>query len=515
MPHDMNRNGRKGRVGFYLAVAFLVAFTGMLGSSQHGSSEELELTLEVATEWVHLYPHPLSLDVNVRLGGRSVAEADVSWEVLTGPREVAFKGGGLDVEATFSSPGLYTLLVTVEVGDRVVSREVSVTAYVPEADYFVSPSGDDRNDGRSIDRPFRTIEKAASVVRPGDVVLLRGGIYNEYNVAGSWHRSGEEGAPITFMSYPGERAIVDGSHLERSVWSTNPSAPELIRIVGLDWYVFDGIVFRNSIGRGLALEGSHHVVRNVVAHSNHGDGIFLAGDHNLVEDSTSFDNYSRSNGGDSADGIKIDHGTGNVIRRFLAFENSDDGIDLWATTDTLVEYSAAYRNGRGQTGNGVGFKLGSAGISSGNIARFNVAFDNRAHNFSDNGAGGLQIYNNTSLEAGQFGFVVRGRGGIERSLVANNISFRDTLGVLLDVQTEGGLRPDSRNNSWDLGIVDPRFASTDPTSPEFLRLRSDSPVIDAGIDLGQPYMGPAPDLGAFESFGPLVGSAGPEAAEEH
>jgi hypothetical protein len=489
--------GTRRRAGLYVAIALLAAFSAMLGTSQPGPGADL--TLEVEDDWVHLYPHALELGGSARLGGREVGAEAVSWEVLSGPGEVAFEGEGFDVTATFAEPGTYTLLVTAEAAGRTASREVTVSVVVAEADYYVSPDGDDRNDGRTISTPFRTIEKAAAVVRPGDVVLLRGGVYYEYNTADSWRRSGEEGAPITFGSYPGERAIVDGSQVERPAWSKNPSAPELVRIVGLDWYVFDGITFRNSAGRGLALEGSHHVVRNVVSHSNHGDGVYIAGDENLVEDTVSYDNFSRSNGGESADGFNVDHGSGNVLRRVLAYENSDDGIDIWASTDTLVERSASFRNGRGTVGNGMGFKLGRNGISSGNVVRFNVAFSNRAHNFTDNGAGGLEIYNNTSFDAGGFGFAVRGRPGIERSLVANNISFRDAQGVLIDVEAAGGTRPTSRNNTWDLGISDPLFVSTDPASPDFLRLRPDSPAIDAGLDVGLPFLGAAADLGAFEA----------------
>ena len=398
---------------------------------------------------------------------------------------------------------------------RSETGELQATAAPLEATYYVAPDGDDRNDGRTVETPFATIAKAASVVRPGDVVMLRGGVYHEYNVRDSWVTSGEPGRPITFMSYPGERAIIDGSHVPRDPESTNPSAPELIKLVGLDWYVFDGLELRNGAGRGLALEGDHHVVRNVVSHSNHGDGVFVRGSYNLIEDTVSYDNYSRSNGGDSADGIKIDSGKGNVIRRFLAFENSDDGIDLWASTETLVEYSAAYRNGRGTTGNGMGFKMGREGLGSGSVVRYNVAFANRVHNFTDNGGGGLKVHNNTSFEAGGYGFVVRGRPGVEASVVVNNISYRDAKGVLIDVQVRGGTWPESRNNSWDLGITDPRFVSTEPSSADFLRLRPDSPAVDAGLDLGLTYWGAAPDLGAFETPGPSVGSAGPEAAEQY
>ena len=43
--------------------------------------------------------------------------------------------------------------------------------------------------------------------------------------------------------------------------------------------------------------------------------------------------------------------------------------------------------------------------------------------------------------------------------------------------------------------MDPQFV--DPTVPD-VHLRSNSPCIDAGTDVGLPYLGLAPDMGAFE-----------------
>src|SRR5690606_32861873 len=123
----------------------------------------------------------------------------------------------------------------------------------------------------------------------------------------------------------------------------DPTSPELIRLRGLDWYVFEGLVLRNSSGSAFDIRGSHHVIRNVVTHSNHGVGIYFEGDYNTIVDSVSFNNNSWANDGESADGVKITRGHGNIVRRVISFDNSDDGFDLWATTGTLIEHSVAYR----------------------------------------------------------------------------------------------------------------------------------------------------------------------------
>lgn len=68
--------------------------------------------------------------------------------------------------------------------------------------YYVAPNGSDRNDG-SQNAPFRTIQKAADVVRPGDTVYVLAGEYQERVVIKT---SGTPGNPIVFE---GERGSGD------------------------------------------------------------------------------------------------------------------------------------------------------------------------------------------------------------------------------------------------------------------------------------------------------------------
>ena len=47
------------------------------------------------------------------------------------------------------------------------------------ATYYVSPTGNDSASGTEEALPFRTIQRAASVMRAGDTCLIRGGIYRD------------------------------------------------------------------------------------------------------------------------------------------------------------------------------------------------------------------------------------------------------------------------------------------------------------------------------------------------
>jgi len=73
--------------------------------------------------------------------------------------------------------------------------------------YFVATGGSDANPGAA-ERPFRSIQRAAKVMQPGDTCLVRGGLYRE-TVRPA--RSGEEGKPITFAAYGGESVVVSGA----------------------------------------------------------------------------------------------------------------------------------------------------------------------------------------------------------------------------------------------------------------------------------------------------------------
>jgi hypothetical protein len=75
-------------------------------------------------------------------------------------------------------------------------------------EYFVAPSGDDTATG-SLQSPFRTIQRAADVMLPGDTCTVREGVYREW-VSPPRGGSSEE-RRITYRAADGERVTVRGS----------------------------------------------------------------------------------------------------------------------------------------------------------------------------------------------------------------------------------------------------------------------------------------------------------------
>jgi len=92
----------------------------------------------------------------------------------------------------------------------------STTARAAGAEYFVACDGRDSKPGNSVEKPFRTIGRAAQVLQPGDTCWIREGVYRE--TVRVTH-SGREDKPITFARYRNERVIVEGSDVVAGPWT--------------------------------------------------------------------------------------------------------------------------------------------------------------------------------------------------------------------------------------------------------------------------------------------------------
>jgi len=73
--------------------------------------------------------------------------------------------------------------------------------------YFVATTGSDQAAG-TFQAPFQTIQRAASVARPGDLVLIEGGTYAETVTPA---KSGTLAKPITFAAYDNQTVVISGA----------------------------------------------------------------------------------------------------------------------------------------------------------------------------------------------------------------------------------------------------------------------------------------------------------------
>jgi parallel beta-helix repeat protein len=108
------------------------------------------------------------------------------------------------------------------------------TQVIFATNYYVSPSGNDNNNGLTLTTAFKTIEKATYAVAPGDTVFIRNGVYfktDPESLIAYLTISGTASNPITYKAYPGETPILQ---LNKNNWAA-------ITINGCDYIVIDGL----------------------------------------------------------------------------------------------------------------------------------------------------------------------------------------------------------------------------------------------------------------------------------
>jgi len=101
--------------------------------------------------------------------------------------------------------------------------------------FYVSKSGSDSNSG-SFTAPWLTIQHAANSVTAGATVYVEAGVYNE---SVTFPASGTDSNYITFINYPGQTAVIDGTGL------TATGTQGLINIVNQSYITVNGFEIRN------------------------------------------------------------------------------------------------------------------------------------------------------------------------------------------------------------------------------------------------------------------------------
>ncbi|MET0387901.1 MAG: right-handed parallel beta-helix repeat-containing protein [Polyangiales bacterium] len=393
-------------------------------------------------------------------------------------------------------------------------------------EYYVAPDGADTNPG-TLDAPFASVERGQEAAKPGDTVYLRGGEYHfsgtQQSIGIALSKSGASGSPIKYFAYEGEQPILD-------LFELKPQA----RVTGIDiranWLHLRGIEVRGVrqliVGDswGVRIRGDHNVVEHFNVHDNEAPGIFItSGASNLVLNCDSHHNYDPLENGGNADGFGCHaEGGDNVMRGCRAYENSDDGFDfINAAGSCMAEQSWSFRNGYipdtdTTAANGAGFKSGGYGNpprtpatgAARHAIRGSLAFANRAIGFYANyHPGGIDFFNNTAYDNPANFDMRTGGGATTTHKLRNNVALMPGRDI---VSWAGG---SDETSTWKLGIsvsardfagVDkaealaPRQADGSLPQVSFLRLADGSQLIDRGEDVGMPFTGSAPDLGAYE-----------------
>lgn len=382
--------------------------------------------------------------------------------------------------------------------------------------FYVAPDGSDDNTG-TLNSPFATIQKAHDSVQAGDTIYLRGGTYTPpVDQITKLTKSGTKAAPIRLFAYKDETPVIDGKAWTRR--TTAGGGKALIEQYGDHWHVKGLEMINSSRSAYVGFSVSNSIFENLNLHDNDNSGLNLQGEgteNDLILGGDFYRNYDPFRKGQDADGINFKNGSGkgNVIRGVRLYANSDDGVDFYGFKDSItIEDSWAYENGIDRwnvgpafDGDGSGFRLAGGEASDltnlSHIVRNNVAWGNPGRGFNYNSSiGTMQVDKNTAYN-----------NGVNFAFNRGKHQLRNNLSVNGDIQREDGI--DDRGNSWtlDINANEQDFLSTDDSKAkgkrqadgslpdtDFLRLKADSDLIDADINAGNPFVGSAPDLGAFE-----------------
>jgi len=391
------------------------------------------------------------------------------------------------------------------------------------AKYYVAPNGSDSNPGTNIAQPFATLGKAAKLVMPGDLVYLRGGTYPVSSRI-SLTNIGNTVQPIRIRAYPGETPVLD--------CSGEGTGSDAISISG-NYYQLHGLVITNAGHNSIVISGSNNLVelcvslgaRNTGFHITGGNGGTATPSSNTFLNCDSVRSYDAPVGG-NADGFtaKWSLGPGNVFSGCRGWENSDDNWDLWmGTQPVLITNCWAFRaatnvwdpSNTNFNGNGNGFKLGGNGTATPHHLVNCLSFGNRTWGVDqNNNAAGQTVDQNTVWNNGNGAINLNHLGSQYGTLQSSHVVRNNVAIGAFDIGGTAAYPATQLSNTWqvlpDVNTND--FLSTDytwatgprrddgglPETP-FLRPVPAGRLVDQGANLGNPFNGLAPDLGAFET----------------
>jgi Protein of unknown function (DUF1565). len=373
----------------------------------------------------------------------------------------------------------------------------------------VDPAGDDGNPGTAAS-PFRTIQKAANVVNPGDTVIVRDGVYTGSNSCSGTMavvclgRGGTATAKVTFRSENKWGAKIDGQGFNNEGWYFLAAA-NYVRIEGFEVYGINALAADGGAS-GLALyNGGHHA--EIVGNNIHNigkictdtskgqNGIFIQQPNitiegNLIHDIGRF--ADRENGCNPAT---------------LYYQNHDHGIYVNGNVDSSsipgANYATVKNNVFYNIKRGWAMQLYPGSLAGVNILNNTFAFANPYRDgqiLVDANLSATLIQNNTFYQPTNVAVRIPNNPVMTAVVVSNNLT--TTPGIV--TKTLLGM---TVADNWL--STDPQLANT-TTVPYDFKLSASSPGVDGGLTISSILddydgvlrpQGLGYDIGAYEYSG--------------
>ena len=415
-------------------------------------------------------------------------------------------------------------------GSLAAALLVILAAQVFAAEFYVATGGSDSNLG-TLASPFATLARGQQAATPGDTVWIRGG---EYDFTGTtdatgvlFNKSGTSGNRINYFAYQNEKPVFDFFNL------TTVARIRGFSVTG-SWLDFRGLEVRGvrqiiqNVNESWCIRvessASNNVFERLNLHENQGPGLFIVDNaaNNLVLNCDSHHNYDPANSGGNADGFgSHSRGAGNTFIGDRAWSNSDDGFDFINSPGVAtVKNSWSFKNGfipdtTTGAGNGAGFKAGGFGLDPStfptviprHVIEGNLAFNNRTQGFyANHHPGGIDFLDNTAFSNPKNVDLLADQGPAAHFLRNNLAAGTGTAlanATLSEIDSafnsfNGGVTVTNADflSTSSLGMDGPRQSDGSLPLLNFMRLAASSDLIDAGTNIGLPFNGAAPDLGA-------------------
>lgn len=396
---------------------------------------------------------------------------------------------------------------------------------------YLSPGGNDSNNGLSPATAWKSPNFAFNTLVAGDTLWVAGGTYTVTETVKS-KNAGTSTSPVKVFAIRGEKPVFDCSSFRNY---GNESSTYRGMDLRQSWWHVRGIKIYKAGHNGIIVAGQNIIVEGCVIQECGHDGISIgSGSVNaLILNCDSYRNAEIKGKGENGDGFAAKEGVGTVFRGCRAWENVDDGWDVYGGSQpVLLDSCWSFGNGVNYwpelitsfQGDGNGFKLGGGGGIDGNapnVVLHSFAFDNVSKGFDQNhNSWGVTCinctgYNNNGM--GNFAFQEVPAQG--KHVMINNLSYAGTGQNIAAGSTE-------TTNSWNLGLNftndmfeslntadakldrDDDYRLTDPRITSLFKLKTNNPAIDKGTVqtfvrlkpyYAIPYVGDKPDLGARES----------------
>ena len=386
---------------------------------------------------------------------------------------------------------------------------------VGAATYYVSPNGNDTNSG-SISAPFRTIQRAADLVRVGDTVNIRAGTYGNFKLR---NKNGTASAWIVFKPYLSETVTIDPytNNYANAEQDINIGGSSYIEIKGLNltntdpncdsenYTNYSQVVSNDGIKIDTYSSISSHHIRiyeNTIYHTG-GEGILSTSSSHDVE---IVGNTIRDIGLSKRGYGMYIQGSKYVIRDNVIYHAYGYGLHVYSDSEVpseiTIERNRIHKNGHTDYGKGYSSpnwppegELRGDGVlvwATGSTIRNNLIYGNLGDGISVRYSGNA-IYNNTIYKNGGRGISIGNTGGI---IIRNNIAYLN-----------GSSNNYNGNTQSNNLTTDPKFVNA--AAGDF-NLVAGSSAIDAGYptssildDYAGRYrpQGMGYDIGAYEYVG--------------